>query len=52
MEKLKRILLIPFILLATIVLVPIIAISFGICALIILFKEVLSSTYNWAFKKE
>ena len=50
--QIKRILLIPFILLATVVLLTIIAILFGVGATIICLTEVFSSTYNWAFKKE
>lgn len=48
--QIKRILLIPFILLATVVLLPIIAILFGVGAPIVCLTEVFSSTYNWAFK--
>lgn len=43
--QIKRILLIPFILLATIVLLPIIAILFGG----IFFVEVITSIFKWAF---
>lgn len=46
--QIKRILLIPFILLATVVLLPIIAILFGGVCLV----EVINSTFKWAFDKD
>lgn len=46
--QIKRILLIPFILLATVVLLPIIAILFGGVCLV----EVITSTFKWAFDKD
>lgn len=46
--QIKRILLIPFILLATVVLLPIIAILFGGVCLV----EVITSTFKWAFDED
>lgn len=47
--QIKRILLIPFILLATVVLLSIIAILFGGVCFGVCLVEVITSTFKWAF---
>lgn len=50
--QIKRVLLIPFILLATVVLLPIIAILFGSVCFGVCLVEVITSTFKWAFNKD
>lgn len=47
--QIKRVLLIPFILLATVVLLPIIAILFSCVCFGVCLVEVITSTFKWAF---